>query len=78
MTSILGPQARSLHEYYTSRLREYQRLDRFSVWASGKLVAISQGKLTRTGEEPQLGLTADNVSKLLEVKEQSWLGTTSI
>jgi PRC-barrel domain len=37
----------------------------------GKLVAIPEGKFTRSGENIQLGLTADEVSKLPEVKEQS-------
>lgn len=37
----------------------------------GKLVAIPEGKFTRAGENVQLGMTADEVSKLPEVKEQS-------
>ncbi len=37
----------------------------------GKLVAIPDGKFTRAGENVQLGMTADEVSKLPEVKEQS-------
>ena len=37
----------------------------------GKLVAIPDGKFTRSGENIQLGLTSDEVSKLPEVKEQS-------
>jgi hypothetical protein len=37
----------------------------------GKLVAIPEGKFTRSGENIQLGLTSDEVSKLPEVKEQS-------
>lgn len=37
----------------------------------GKLVAIPDGKFTRSGENVQLGMTADEVSKLPEVKEQS-------
>jgi hypothetical protein len=37
----------------------------------GKLVAIPEGKFTKSGENIQLGLTADEVSKLPEVKEQS-------
>lgn len=36
-----------------------------------KLVAIPEGKFTRTGDTVQLGMTADEVSKLPEVKEQS-------
>lgn len=37
----------------------------------GKLVAIPEGKFTRSGENIQLGLTSDEVGKLPEVKEQS-------
>jgi PRC-barrel domain len=37
----------------------------------GKMVAIPEGKFTRSGDNVQLGLTADEVSKLPEVKEQS-------
>ncbi|MET0194462.1 MAG: PRC-barrel domain-containing protein [Hyphomicrobiaceae bacterium] len=37
----------------------------------GKLVAIPEGKFTRSGENIQLGLSSDEVSKLPEVKEQS-------
>ena len=37
----------------------------------GKLVAIPEGKFTRAGDNVQLGMTADEVSKLPEVKEQS-------
>ena len=37
----------------------------------GKLVAIPEGKFTRTGDNVQLGMTAEEVSKLPEVKEQS-------
>jgi PRC-barrel domain len=37
----------------------------------GKLVAIPEGKFTRAGENIQLGMTSDEVSKLPEVKEQS-------
>ena len=37
----------------------------------GKLVAIPEGKFTRNGQDIQLGMTADEVSKLPEVKEQS-------
>jgi hypothetical protein len=37
----------------------------------GKLVAIPDGKFTRSGENIQLGMTADEVSKLPAVKEQS-------
>jgi sporulation protein YlmC with PRC-barrel domain len=36
-----------------------------------KLVAVPEGKFTRSGENVQLGITADEVSKLPEVKEQS-------
>lgn len=36
-----------------------------------KLVAIPENKFTRAGENIQLGMTADEVSKLPEVKEQS-------
>ena len=37
----------------------------------GKLVAVPDGKFTRAGDNIQLGMTADEVSKLPEVKEQS-------
>ena len=37
----------------------------------GKMVAIPEGKFTRTGDTVQLGMTADEVSKLPEIKEQS-------
>ena len=37
----------------------------------GKLVLIPEGKFTKSGEAIQLGMTADEVSKLPEVKEQS-------
>lgn len=37
----------------------------------GKIVAIPEGKFTRTGENIQLGMTVDEVSKLPEVKDQS-------
>jgi hypothetical protein len=37
----------------------------------GKLVAIPQEKFTTTGDVIQAGLTADEVSKLPEVKDQS-------
>jgi hypothetical protein len=37
----------------------------------GKLVAIPEGKFTRSGENVQLGMSSDEVSKLPEVKEQS-------
>jgi len=37
----------------------------------GKLVAIPEGRFTRSGDNIQLGMTADEVSKLPEVKEQS-------
>jgi sporulation protein YlmC with PRC-barrel domain len=36
----------------------------------GKLVAIPDGKFTKVGDNIQLGLTSDEVSKLPEVKEQ--------
>ena len=36
-----------------------------------KLVAVPEGKFTRSGENVQLGITADEVSKLAEVKEHS-------
>jgi hypothetical protein len=36
----------------------------------GKLVAIPDGKFTRTGADIQLGMTAGEVSKLPEVKDQ--------
>jgi hypothetical protein len=37
----------------------------------GKLVAIPEGRFTKAGDNIQLGITADEVSKLPEVKEQS-------
>jgi sporulation protein YlmC with PRC-barrel domain len=37
----------------------------------GKMVAIPEGKFTRTGDNIQLGMTAEEVSKLPEVKDQS-------
>jgi PRC-barrel domain len=37
----------------------------------GKLVEVPDGKFTKSGENVQLGLTADEVSKLPEVKNQS-------
>ena len=37
----------------------------------GKLVSIPEGRFTKVGENIQLGMTADEVSKLPEVKEQS-------
>ena len=37
----------------------------------GKLVSVPEGKFTKSGENIQLGLTSDEVSKLPEVKEQS-------
>jgi hypothetical protein len=37
----------------------------------GKLVAIPDGKFVKTGDNIQLGMTADEVSKLPEIKEQS-------
>jgi hypothetical protein len=37
----------------------------------GKLVEIPEGKFTKSGDNVQLGLTADEVSKLPEVKNQS-------
>jgi PRC-barrel domain len=36
-----------------------------------RLVAIPEGRFTRNGDNVQLGMTADEVSKLPEVKEQS-------
>ncbi|MBO0742454.1 MAG: PRC-barrel domain-containing protein [Hyphomicrobiaceae bacterium] len=36
-----------------------------------KLVAIPEGRFTRNGDKIQLGLSAEEVSKLPEVKEQS-------
>jgi hypothetical protein len=36
-----------------------------------RLVAIPEGRFTRNGDNIQLGITADEVSKLPEVKEQS-------
>jgi hypothetical protein len=37
----------------------------------GKLVAIPEGRFTKAGDNIQLGITADEVSKLPEMKEQS-------
>jgi hypothetical protein len=37
----------------------------------GKLVAIPDGKFTKTGDRVQLSLTADEVSKLPEIKDKS-------
>jgi hypothetical protein len=37
----------------------------------GKMVEIPEGKFTKSGENVQLGMTADEVSKLPEVKNQS-------
>jgi hypothetical protein len=37
----------------------------------GKLVAIPDGRFTKSGDSIQLGMTADEVGKLPEVKEQS-------
>jgi PRC-barrel domain len=37
----------------------------------GKLVSVPESKFTRAGENIQLGLTAEEVSKLPEAKEQS-------
>jgi hypothetical protein len=37
----------------------------------GKLVAIPEGKFTKTGERIQLSMTSDEVSKLPEVKDNS-------
>jgi len=37
----------------------------------GKMVAIPEGKFTRAGENVQLGLTAEEVSKLPELKKES-------
>jgi PRC-barrel domain len=37
----------------------------------GKLVAIPEGRFTKAGENIQLGISADEVGKLPEVKEQS-------
>ena len=37
----------------------------------GKLVAIPDGRFTKTGDNIQLGISADEVSKLPEIKEQS-------
>ena len=37
----------------------------------GKMVAIPEGKFTRAGENVQLGLTAEEVSKLPEIKKES-------
>jgi len=36
-----------------------------------RLVAIPEGRFTRNGDKVQLGITADEVSKLPEVREQS-------
>jgi hypothetical protein len=36
-----------------------------------RLVAIPEGRFTKNGSNVQLGLTANEVSKLPEVKEQS-------
>jgi sporulation protein YlmC with PRC-barrel domain len=36
-----------------------------------KLVAIPEGRFTKSGDSIQLGITADEVGKLPEVKEQS-------
>jgi hypothetical protein len=37
----------------------------------GKIVAIPEGKFTKTGDRVQLSMTADEVSKLPEVMEKS-------
>lgn len=37
----------------------------------GKLVAIPEGRFTKSGGNIQLGITADEVSKLPEIKEQN-------
>ena len=37
----------------------------------GKLVAIPEGRFTKSGDNIQLGMTAEEVSKLPEIKEQS-------
>lgn len=37
----------------------------------GKVVAIPEGRFTKSGDNIQLGISADEVSKLPEVKEQS-------
>jgi sporulation protein YlmC with PRC-barrel domain len=37
----------------------------------GKMVQVPEGKFTKSGDNIQLGLTSDEVSKLPEVKEQS-------
>ena len=37
----------------------------------GKLVEIPEGKFTKSGDNVQLGLTSDEVSKLPEIKNQS-------
>jgi sporulation protein YlmC with PRC-barrel domain len=37
----------------------------------GKMVAIPEGKFTRVGDNVQLGLTAEEVSKLPEIKKES-------
>jgi sporulation protein YlmC with PRC-barrel domain len=37
----------------------------------GKMVAIPEGKFTRAGDNVQLGITAEEVSKLPEIKKES-------
>jgi hypothetical protein len=37
----------------------------------GKMVAVPEGRFTKAGDNIQLGMTADEVSKLPETKEQS-------
>jgi sporulation protein YlmC with PRC-barrel domain len=37
----------------------------------GKLVAIPEGRFTKSGDAIQLGMTAEEVGKLPQVKEQS-------
>ena len=37
----------------------------------GKLVAIPEGKFTRAGDNIQLGMTSEEVSKLPEIKKES-------
>ena len=37
----------------------------------GKMVAIPEGKFTRAGDNVQLGMTAEEVSKLPEIKKES-------
>jgi sporulation protein YlmC with PRC-barrel domain len=37
----------------------------------GKMVAIPEGKFTRAGENVQLGMTSEEVSKLPEIKRES-------